>query len=77
MSNTTVVVDVSRSEPESYAIPGKLCVEVVPTSQVAWISEELCIGCGICVKVSMQHGLLAVIGFVSLVIFLKNKKHCH
>uniref|UniRef100_A0A1D1ZZX4 ABC transporter E family member 2 n=1 Tax=Auxenochlorella protothecoides TaxID=3075 RepID=A0A1D1ZZX4_AUXPR len=29
---------------------GKLCVEVVPTSKIAWISEELCIGCGICVK---------------------------
>lgn len=31
-------------------IAGKLCVEVTPTSKVAWISEELCIGCGICVK---------------------------
>lgn len=29
---------------------GKLCIEVTPTSKVAWISEELCIGCGICVK---------------------------
>lgn len=29
---------------------GKLCVEVTPTSKVAWLSEELCIGCGICVK---------------------------
>jgi ATP-binding cassette subfamily E protein 1 len=24
---------------------GKLCVEVSPTSKLAWISEELCIGC--------------------------------
>jgi hypothetical protein len=24
---------------------------VVPNSKIAWISEELCIGCGICVKV--------------------------
>ena len=31
---------------------GKLCVEATPTSKVAWISEELCIGCGICVKAS-------------------------
>ena len=31
---------------------GKLCVEATPASQMAWISEELCIGCGICVKVS-------------------------
>lgn len=29
---------------------GKLCIEVVPTSKVAYISEHLCIGCGICVK---------------------------
>lgn len=29
---------------------GKLCVEVAPNSKVAYISEELCIGCGICVK---------------------------
>ena len=32
---------------------GKLCIEVTPASKVAWISEELCIGCGICVKVRM------------------------
>ena len=30
---------------------GKLCIEVAPNSKMAWISEELCIGCGICVKV--------------------------
>ena len=30
---------------------GKMCVEVVPTSTISWISEDLCIGCGICVKV--------------------------
>lgn len=29
---------------------GKLCVEVTPASKVTWISEELCIGCGICIK---------------------------
>lgn len=29
---------------------GKLCIEVGPTDKLAWISEELCIGCGICVK---------------------------
>eukprot|EP00899_Mesostigma_viride_P010126 jgi/Mesvir1/19114/Mv12857-RA.1 len=29
---------------------GKLCIEVSPASKVAWLSEELCIGCGICVK---------------------------
>jgi ATP-binding cassette subfamily E protein 1 len=29
---------------------GKLCVEVSPTSKIANIYEDLCIGCGICVK---------------------------
>ncbi|CAH0489779.1 unnamed protein product [Peronospora farinosa] len=29
---------------------GKLCIEVGPKSKVAFISEQLCIGCGICVK---------------------------
>ncbi|KAK9906615.1 hypothetical protein WJX75_005054 [Coccomyxa subellipsoidea] len=29
---------------------GKLCIEVTPNSKTAWISEELCIGCGICIK---------------------------
>jgi len=29
---------------------GKLCIEVFPTSKLAYISEALCIGCGICVK---------------------------
>ena len=34
---------------------GKLCIEVAPTSKVSWISEELCIGCGICVKVWFEY----------------------
>lgn len=29
---------------------GKLCIEVTSTDKKAFISEELCIGCGICVK---------------------------
>jgi ATP-binding cassette subfamily E protein 1 len=29
---------------------GKLCIEVGPKSKIAFISEPLCIGCGICVK---------------------------
>ena len=29
---------------------GKLCIEVTPNDKIASISEELCIGCGICVK---------------------------
>ncbi|RRT41528.1 hypothetical protein B296_00018337, partial [Ensete ventricosum] len=31
-------------------LTGKLCIEVIPASKLAFISEELCIGCGICVK---------------------------
>lgn len=29
---------------------GKLCIEVTPTNKICFISENLCIGCGICVK---------------------------
>lgn len=29
---------------------GKLCIEVDPSKKIAYISEELCIGCGICPK---------------------------
>jgi len=29
---------------------GRLCIEVAPSSKIAYISETLCIGCGICVK---------------------------
>eukprot|EP00794_Sanderia_malayensis_P007081 gene7081-7878_t len=29
---------------------GKLCIEVMATSKISFISETLCIGCGICVK---------------------------
>jgi NAD-dependent dihydropyrimidine dehydrogenase PreA subunit len=30
---------------------GKMCIEVTSNDRIAWISEDLCIGCGICVKV--------------------------
>ena len=29
---------------------GKHCIEVTPKDKISWISEELCIGCGICVR---------------------------
>ncbi len=32
---------------------GKLCIEVTPESNIAFISETLCIGCGICVQVGL------------------------
>lgn len=31
-------------------VVGKFCIEVSPTSKIAFISETLCIGCGICPK---------------------------
>ncbi len=36
-------------------------MEVVPNSKIAWISEELCIGCGICVKVGARHRMCAIV----------------
>eukprot|EP00698_Gefionella_okellyi_P004272 TRINITY_DN13961_c0_g1_i1.p1 TRINITY_DN13961_c0_g1~~TRINITY_DN13961_c0_g1_i1.p1 ORF type:complete len:604 (-),score=165.39 TRINITY_DN13961_c0_g1_i1:66-1877(-) len=39
---------------------GKLCIEVAPTSKVAFISETLCIGCGICVK-KCPFGAISII----------------
>ena len=33
--------------------PGKLCIEVTNQSKIVWISESLCIGCGICIKASV------------------------
>ena len=36
---------------------GKLCIEVTPTDKLAFISETLCIGCGICVKVRIYNQL--------------------
>eukprot|EP01069_Polyplicarium_translucidae_P002256 Polyplicarium_translucidae@DN1970_c0_g1_i1.p1 len=29
---------------------GKVCISVEPYSKISWISETLCIGCGICIK---------------------------
>ena len=31
-------------------LAGRLCIEVKPSDKIAFISEILCIGCGICVK---------------------------
>ena len=62
--------------------PVKLCVEVTSASKIAYISEELCIGCGTCVRVllllfihfffSSRCSLLLIInnGFVSVMMIL-------
>lgn len=39
---------------------GKLCIEVTPDSKIAFISETLCIGCGICPK-KCPFGALQII----------------
>jgi len=36
-------------------LAGKLCIEVAPADKIAFISEELCIGCGICAKASCEQ----------------------
>ena len=33
---------------------GKLCIEVTAADKIAFISETLCIGCGICPKVGLN-----------------------
>eukprot|EP00118_Oscarella_pearsei_P000392 m.4848 g.4848 ORF g.4848 m.4848 type:complete len:602 (+) comp11406_c0_seq1:32-1837(+) len=43
---------------------GKLCIEVVPTDKIAFLSESLCIGCSICVK-KCPFGALSVINLPS------------
>lgn len=55
------IVDADKCKPKNCGLPckkscpvnrmGKQCIDVMSTSKIAWISEELCIGCGICVKV--------------------------
>lgn len=54
------IVDSNRCKPKRCAQEckkscpvvkmGKLCIEVKPTDKISFISEFLCIGCGICVK---------------------------
>ncbi|XP_071377659.1 ATP-binding cassette sub-family E member 1 [Centroberyx affinis] len=43
---------------------GKLCIDVTPQSKIAWISESLCIGCGICVK-KCPFGAISIINLPS------------
>lgn len=56
-------------------ITGRLCIEVTSQSKIAYISEELCIGCGICVKVlkiPLSYCLLCLmmgLGFILMSLF--------
>ena len=45
---------------------GKICIEVGPTSKLAYISEPLCIGCGICVK-KCPFDAINIINLVSII----------
>jgi ATP-binding cassette, sub-family E, member 1 len=43
---------------------GKLCIEVKSTSKAAFISEHLCIGCGLCVR-KCPFGAISIINLPS------------
>ncbi|EPQ06893.1 ATP-binding cassette sub-family E member 1 [Myotis brandtii] len=43
---------------------GKLCIEVTPQCKIVWISETLCIGCGICIK-KCPFGALSIVNLPS------------
>ncbi|KAF2302022.1 hypothetical protein GH714_031409 [Hevea brasiliensis] len=40
---------------------GKLCIEVTPASKIAFISEELCIGCGIVLRLKCPFEAIQII----------------
>lgn len=55
---------------------GKLCIEVTPQSKIAFISESLCIGCGICIKVQgfcWHHPPLKVVFEYSVALLLTGR----
>lgn len=67
------IVDADKCKPKNCGLPckkscpvnrmGKQCIDVMPTSKIAVISEELCIGCGICVKVCL---IIVILLFLSM-----------
>lgn len=54
---------------------GKLCIEVSPTDRIATISETLCIGCGICIKVCMLSSPICFQLWICFIIFLFRNVH--
>ncbi|BHF65666.1 ATP-binding cassette sub- E member 1 [Sparganum proliferum] len=46
--------DILEQLPVIVGITRKLCIEVTPSDKIAYISEELCIGCGICLKNNLE-----------------------
>lgn len=62
------IVDADKCKPKNCGLAckkacpvnrlGKQCIVVEASSKIAFISEELCIGCGICVKVSCLLSVL-------------------
>jgi translation initiation factor RLI1 len=65
-----VVVQFCVNFFDQLIIIGRLCIEVTSASKIAYISEELCIGCGICVKVLKFDDIYDVFYAVYLFIYL-------
>lgn len=53
---------------------GKLCIEVSQDSKIASLSEELCIGCGICVKVNRKSSNVLCIKNVNIFVSFRNAR---
>ncbi|KAK1890386.1 ATP-binding cassette sub-family E member 1 [Dissostichus eleginoides] len=54
---------------------GKLCIEVTPQSKIVWISESLCIGCGICIK-KCPFGALSIVNLPSNLVKETTHRYC-
>lgn len=54
---------------------GKLCIEVTPQSKLVWISESLCIGCGICIK-KCPFAALSIVNLPSNLVKETTHRYC-